>query len=68
VVPADSTEALLEAMRTMVDDQPRTRAMGRAARRYTEERSFEAAFLQTWKMSHDVMPATTPIDEMVLAM
>jgi glycosyltransferase involved in cell wall biosynthesis len=68
VVPADSTEALLEAMRTMVDDQPRTRAMGRAARRYTEERSFEAAFLQTWKMYHDVMPATTPIDEMVLAM
>lgn len=68
VVPADSTGALLEAMRTMVDNMPRTRAMGHAARRHTEERSFEAAFLETWKMYHDAMPAGQADKEMAMAM
>ena len=54
VVPADNAGALLKAMRSLADDMFRTRNMGRAARRYTEERSFEAAFLLTWKMYHDV--------------
>ncbi len=67
VVPADDAGTLLEAMRTLVDDMPRARAMGRAARRYTEERSFEAAFLLTWKMYHDVMPQREPAENLALA-
>ena len=50
VVPADDAGALLQAMRTLVDDPARSKAMGQAARRYMEARSFEAAFLQTWRM------------------
>ncbi|MGD9187474.1 MAG: glycosyltransferase [Desulfobacteraceae bacterium] len=50
VVAADDSEALYEAMKSLIDNPDRMRRMGKAARHYMEQRSFEAAFLQTWKM------------------
>lgn len=50
VIAADDTEALYEAMASLIDNPDRMRRMGKAARKYMEQRSFEAAFLQTWKM------------------
>jgi glycosyltransferase involved in cell wall biosynthesis len=52
VVPGDDSEALQEAMASLVDHPDRMRRMGMAARQYMEQRSFEAAFLQTWQMYH----------------
>jgi glycosyltransferase involved in cell wall biosynthesis len=50
VIPADDSEALYEAMKSLIDNPDRMHRMGKAARQYMEQRSFEAAFLQTWKM------------------
>jgi glycosyltransferase involved in cell wall biosynthesis len=50
VIPADDTKALYEAMNSLIGDPDRLHRMGKAARQYMEQRSFEAAFLQTWKM------------------
>jgi glycosyltransferase involved in cell wall biosynthesis len=50
VVKADCVESLFSAMAGLVADPNRRLQMGRAARRYTENRSFEAAFNQTWEM------------------
>lgn len=49
IIEADSTAALLSAMETMVNRPEKTAEMGKAARRYMENRSFEAAFSQTWE-------------------
>ena len=67
VVPADDAAALLQAMQTLVDDPARAKAMGRAARRYMEERSFEAAFLQTWQMYHHDGPGADPVGRIAAA-
>jgi hypothetical protein len=37
-------------MRALVKDAGRRRTMGRAARRYMEERSFDAAFRKMWEL------------------
>jgi glycosyltransferase involved in cell wall biosynthesis len=50
VVPADNARALLAAMQSLVMDPKRTADMAAAARSYMEQRSFEAAFLETWEM------------------
>ncbi|MFO7714547.1 glycosyltransferase [Desulfosarcina sp.] len=50
VVKADCVESLFRAMADLVADPNRRLQMGRAARRYTQNRSFEAAFNQTWEM------------------
>jgi glycosyltransferase involved in cell wall biosynthesis len=50
VIPADDGAALLGAMQSLIDDPNLRQSMGQAARQYMEERSFEAAFLQTWQM------------------
>ena len=52
VVPGDDVEGLLAALKTMADDPRRIRDMGSAARAYVKERSFETAFLNTWRMYH----------------
>jgi glycosyltransferase involved in cell wall biosynthesis len=52
VTPADDVEALYEATKSLIDNPDRMHRMGKAARQYMEQRSFEAAFLQTWKMYH----------------
>jgi glycosyltransferase involved in cell wall biosynthesis len=58
VVPADDADALLTALKTLVDRPQQIRAMGSAARKYVEKRSFEAAFLSTWQMYCQDHPAT----------
>jgi len=58
VVPADGTEGLSAALKGLTDDPGRIRAMGAAARKYVEARSFEAAFLSTWQMYHQELPST----------
>ncbi|HSO17914.1 MAG TPA: glycosyltransferase [Desulfosarcina sp.] len=50
VVKGDCVRSLFEAMADLVTDSPRRRAMGIAAREYMADRSFEAAFDETWKM------------------
>jgi glycosyltransferase involved in cell wall biosynthesis len=50
VVPANDVGALEEAMRLLCTDDFLRRRMGAAARRYMEDRSFEAAFIRTWEM------------------
>ena len=50
VIEGGSTRALHEAMSSLVEDPQRRRQMGLAARKYMENRSFEAAFDETWKM------------------
>jgi glycosyltransferase involved in cell wall biosynthesis len=52
VVPGNDSEALYAAMKYLVDHPDRMHRMGTAARQYMEQRSFEAAFLQTWEMYH----------------
>ena len=53
VVPGDDAESLLATLQGMLDNTLILRKMGQAARKYVEERSFEAAFLSTWQMYHD---------------
>jgi glycosyltransferase involved in cell wall biosynthesis len=52
VAPADDAAGLIATLETMLDT-PRLREMSRAARRYAQQRSFEAAFLKTWNMYSD---------------
>jgi glycosyltransferase involved in cell wall biosynthesis len=54
VVPGDSTQSILDAMQSLVSDPRRRESMGRAARNYMEDRSFEAAFDKTWKLFGDL--------------
>jgi glycosyltransferase involved in cell wall biosynthesis len=49
VVKADDTLALSEAVKDLLADPSRLREMGRAARRFLENRSFEKAFQETWE-------------------
>jgi glycosyltransferase involved in cell wall biosynthesis len=49
VVPGNDIEALAAALNDILSNPRQRRAMGRAARRYMEERSFDAAFLKTWE-------------------
>lgn len=53
VIPSDDPEALYDAMKSLIDDPDRMQSMGAAARQYMEDRSFEAAFQQTWKMYYE---------------
>jgi glycosyltransferase involved in cell wall biosynthesis len=49
VVPGNDVEALAAALNDILSNPRQQQAMGRAARRYMEERSFDAAFLKTWE-------------------
>ncbi|MEW6659358.1 MAG: glycosyltransferase [Thermodesulfobacteriota bacterium] len=50
IVRGDSEESLLGALQGLLAQPARLQVMGRAARRYMEERSFETAFHATWKI------------------
>jgi len=50
IVEADSEQAILDAMRSLIADHERRSAMGLEARKYMQSRSFEAAFDKTWEM------------------
>jgi glycosyltransferase involved in cell wall biosynthesis len=57
VAPAEDAEGLLAALESMLGNIPRLREMSRAARKYAQQRSFEAAFLKTWRMYRAKTPA-----------
>ncbi|MBR9986664.1 MAG: glycosyltransferase [Desulfosarcina sp.] len=50
VVKANCVQSILSAMATLTADPLKRMQMGRSARRYMEDRSFEAAFDETWDM------------------
>ncbi len=50
VVDAGDSEAFLKAVDSLLKEPNRMRQMGRAARQYMEDRSFESAFNRTWKL------------------
>lgn len=54
VVAADDSQALLEAIGVLVENPGRLKRMGEAARKYMENRSFDGAFIQTWKLYKDL--------------
>lgn len=56
VIPGDDAESLLAAIRTLIDNPAIVRAMSAAARKYAEARSFEAAFLSTWRLYNQDLP------------
>jgi glycosyltransferase involved in cell wall biosynthesis len=57
ICKADDADSLLAAIRTLLAAPERRRTMGRAARQYLEERSFENAFLSLWEQYQAPMPA-----------
>lgn len=50
IVPGDEEESLLRVLRILVRDRELREQMGRTARRYMEDRSFENAFIRSWKL------------------
>ncbi len=50
VVDASDSEAFLKAVDSLLKEPNRMQQMGRAARQYMEDRSFESAFNRTWKL------------------
>jgi glycosyltransferase involved in cell wall biosynthesis len=50
IVPAHDEEAFYQAVDELVSHPERLPEMGRAARDYVRERSFENAFMQAWQM------------------
>ena len=49
VVPADDADALLNTLDRLLSNPTRIGVMGRAARSYAEDRSFDAAFSRQWE-------------------
>jgi glycosyltransferase involved in cell wall biosynthesis len=60
VVPANEAGPLEEAMKLLCADAGLRRRMGASARRYMEDRSFEAAFIRTWEMYRNPSPERAP--------
>jgi glycosyltransferase involved in cell wall biosynthesis len=50
IIPAHDEEALAAAIDGLAGDRERVMGMKRAAREYMENRSFEQAFNEAWKM------------------
>lgn len=50
VVPAHNPPALMSAIKALIKDRGKLKQMGKAARHYAENRPFDKAFEQTWKM------------------
>jgi glycosyltransferase involved in cell wall biosynthesis len=54
VVKADDSKDLLKAVQRMIEKPHLIRKMGKSARGYMESRSFDGAFIETWKMYQEV--------------
>lgn len=50
IVKANDEHALLKTLKQLIDNKPFVKKMGEAGRKYMETRSFETAFVETWKM------------------
>jgi hypothetical protein len=61
IVPGNDAEALRVAITRLVADPARLKRMGMAARRYVKERSFDNAFLATWKIYEEKAAALNRI-------
>jgi glycosyltransferase involved in cell wall biosynthesis len=62
IVVGNNETALFNAMRDLACNRARLDAMGKAARRYAETRSFESAFLRTWDLlTAAPQPAEAPL-------
>jgi glycosyltransferase involved in cell wall biosynthesis len=62
VVEADNPASLLEAINQLLSNPARMESMGKEARRFAEERSFENAFNETWNMYGDRSSEDPPWD------
>ena len=60
VVEGNSPDALCDGMQKMID-KDKLASMGKKAREYIEGRSFEKAFLETWKIYESVEKTKTKI-------
>ncbi|WP_368860880.1 glycosyltransferase [Desulforhabdus sp. TSK] len=49
IIPAYDLSAFVQAIRTLVSDKVRLKAMSLAARSYMKKRSFETSFDESWK-------------------
>ena len=54
VITGGEVSSLLETMQSLSRNPESVKKMGTRARSYTESRSFEAAFVQTWHMFDEV--------------
>ncbi|MBL0715415.1 MAG: glycosyltransferase [Desulfosarcina sp.] len=54
MVKANDRGRFMAAMRTLVVDTDLRRSLGAAARRYTEERSFDTAFIKMWDLYRSI--------------
>lgn len=69
IVRAGDCEEILEALRSLLADPARLKEMGKAARRYVEDRSCERAFDETWEIyqgiagPHEAAPAEKTADQ-----
>jgi glycosyltransferase involved in cell wall biosynthesis len=50
IVEANDPRAFVHAIESLIRDRDRMQLMGKAARQYMEDRSFESAFNKTWKL------------------
>ncbi len=50
IARGNDTESFLQSIRLLINDSQMAERMGRAARKYMEDRAFEKAFLKTWEM------------------
>jgi glycosyltransferase involved in cell wall biosynthesis len=50
IVPGNEVKLLVQAMRSLIANSERRQEMGREARRYMEDRSFEKCFERSWRM------------------
>ena len=50
IIPAEDIEAYAQAVLNLADNPEKMRTMKDNARKYVEKRSFEAAYLEQWKL------------------
>jgi glycosyltransferase involved in cell wall biosynthesis len=58
VVPAEQEKSMKEAIQTLMGNPMKLEQMGKAARRYMEDRSFDHAFQETWDMYQNSVSET----------
>ncbi len=54
IVPAGDIDAFVERIRLLMDNAPQRIEMGRNARRYVENRSFDAAYIKLWESYKEI--------------
>jgi len=54
VIAGNDVNSLIHAVQTLILNAEQRKAMGEKARAYVEDRSFENAFIETWKMYEDL--------------